>query len=39
VADSGFLPGLDHAVPPEVSLETFQFYVDYLEESWKKLLR
>ena len=39
VADSGFLPGLDHAVPPEVPLETFQFYVDHLRESWKRLLR
>lgn len=39
VADSGFLPGVDHAVPPEVSLETFRFYVNYVRESWKRLLR
>lgn len=38
VKDSGFLPGIDHAVPPEMSLETFRFYVDYLRKSWGKLL-
>ena len=37
-AEGGFLPGIDHAVPPEVSLETFQFYVNYLRETWKRLL-
>lgn len=37
-AESGFLPGIDHAVPPEVSLETFRFNVGYLRDTWAKLL-
>jgi uroporphyrinogen-III decarboxylase len=38
VAESGYLPGTDHAVPPEVSLETFRYYVDHLRETWEELL-
>jgi uroporphyrinogen decarboxylase len=37
-SEAGFLPSLDHAVPLEVSLDTFGFYVDYLRETWRKYL-
>jgi len=37
-ADSGFLPSIDHAVPPEVALDTFRFYVDCVRETWVTLL-
>lgn len=38
VADSGFLPSIGHAVPPEVALDTFRFYVDCVRETWATLL-
>lgn len=39
IPEGGFLPGIDHAVPPEVSLEAFRFYVNYLQEVWKEFLK
>ncbi len=38
VADSGYLPSLDHAVPAEVELDTFRYYADCLRETWERLL-
>jgi uroporphyrinogen decarboxylase len=38
IPGSGYLPGVDHAVPPEVPLATFQFYLDHLREVWGGLL-
>ena len=30
IAEGGYLPGPDHLVPDDVSLENFRFYLDYL---------
>ena len=38
VADRGYLPSLDHVVPPEVPLDTFRRYVDDVREVWSRLL-
>ena len=38
VPESGYLPSIDHAVPPEVPLDTFKFYVDCVRETWARML-
>jgi uroporphyrinogen decarboxylase len=38
VPESGYLPSIDHAVPPEVALDTFRYYLDHTREVWARLL-
>jgi uroporphyrinogen decarboxylase len=38
VPESGYLPSIDHAVPPEVPLDTFRWYLDCVRETWAGLL-
>jgi len=35
--ESGYLPSIDHAVPPEAPLESFRWYVDCVRETWMGL--
>jgi uroporphyrinogen-III decarboxylase len=30
--EGGYIPGLDHVIPPDVSLENFTFYANYLKK-------
>jgi len=32
LSQGGYFPGIDHFIPEDVSLENFQFYLDYLRE-------
>lgn len=31
IEEGGYIPGLDHTIPPDISLENFRFYASYLK--------
>jgi uroporphyrinogen decarboxylase len=33
VKRKGYFPGVDHAVPPDISLENFKYFVSLLKET------
>jgi len=37
IPESGYLPSIDHAVPPEAPLDSFRWYVDCVRETWARL--
>lgn len=30
ISQGGYFPGIDHLVPPDISLENFNFYIEYI---------
>lgn len=36
IKDGGYLPGIDHFIPPDVSLENFLFYLEYIRGFMEK---